>query len=80
MATTTVNISLPTNLKKEADFLVARGDFASFSDFMRTSARELLERKYQRWTDNALRDIKSGKAVALDSDKDIADFVNKHMK
>jgi Arc/MetJ-type ribon-helix-helix transcriptional regulator len=76
----TINISLPKKLKEAADALVANGEYASFSDFMRTSARELLARRYQKWIDEADDDIKTGRAVELTSNKEIEAFVNKHME
>lgn len=39
---TTINISLPDVLKKEADVLIKRGYYASFSDLVRVAIRKLL--------------------------------------
>lgn len=76
MATVTVNISLPINLKKEADFLVSTGDYASFSDFMRTAARLALKEKYKSMVEEAKRDEALGLTKVLKSKEDIDNFVN----
>jgi Arc/MetJ-type ribon-helix-helix transcriptional regulator len=76
MATTTVNISLPTNLKKEADFLVAAGDYASFSDFMRTAARLALKEKYKSMIEETKRDVALGLTKVLKSKEDIDNFID----
>lgn len=39
---TTINISLPEKLKKEAETLIKQGYFVSFSDFARAAIRNLL--------------------------------------
>jgi len=56
------------------------GYYASFSDLVRTSVRELLERRYQKMIDDSERDIKEGKAVVLKSAKEIEEYINCHMK
>mgnify|MGYP001568000132 CR=1 FL=1 len=76
MATTTVNISLPTELKKEADFLVSTGDYASFSDFMRTAARLELREKYRSMVEETKRDVALGLTKVLKSKKDIDNFID----
>lgn len=38
----TINISLPDKLKKEADKLIKAGYYSSFSDLVRTALRKLL--------------------------------------
>ena len=47
MANVTVNISLPVELKMAADELIKAGHYASFSDFVRTAIRQLIE-QYKR--------------------------------
>lgn len=69
---TTVNISLPEQLKKEGERLIEGGYFASFSDLIRTSLRTLLERsKYDIWAQEAREEYETGKATVLQSKKDI---------
>ncbi|MFA6519056.1 MAG: ribbon-helix-helix domain-containing protein [Candidatus Shapirobacteria bacterium] len=41
---TTINISLPSQLKAQADELVKHGFYASFSDLVRTALRREIER------------------------------------
>lgn len=41
---TTINISLPNQLKAQADKLVKYGFYASFSDLVRTALRREIER------------------------------------
>jgi len=76
----TINVSFPSELKKEAQMFINDGYYASFSDLVRTSVRELLGRRYQKMIDDSERDIKEGKAVALKSAKEIEEYVNSHMK
>jgi len=44
---TTINISLPDVLKKEADLLIKQGYYASFSDLARVAIRKLIARHKQ---------------------------------
>ena len=72
----TINISLPSELKKEADSLVSNGHFVSFSDLVRTALRKLVaESKYDLWAKEAKREYEQGETKALNSKKDIKDFV-----
>ena len=81
MATITVNISLPTRLKQKADELVAMGDFASFSDFARSSMRQLIrDRRYNELYEEAKLDVALGRTKELKNTKEIKDFINKHME
>ena len=41
---TTINISLPEKLKKQADALIKQGYYVSFSDLVRTAIRRLIEK------------------------------------
>ena len=72
---TTINISIPENLKAQAQELVDGGFYSSFSDFVRDSIRNALYRdKYERWADEAKRDFKTGKGTLLKSREDIDIF------
>lgn len=60
----TINISLPLQLKVQAETLVADGFFASFSDLVRHSLREVIaKQRYDRWAQEAKRDLKSSKLI-----------------
>ena len=72
---TTINISLPEQLKKEADGLVGAGYYASFSDLIRDSLRSLIARvKYDLMVKEAKIDEKTGRAKILRSAKDIDNY------
>jgi len=73
---TTINISLPKQLKNQAEVLVRDGFYASFSDLVRASIRRLIaEAKYDIWLSEAKLEEKMGKAKVLKSKKDIDDYV-----
>lgn len=73
----TINISIPTRLKSQAEALVRDGYYASFSDLVRDSLRRLIERnKYDLWADEAKKDLKEDRAVVLGSGKDIDKYMN----
>lgn len=75
---TTINISLPERLKKEADTLVGEGYYVSFSDLVRDGLRNIIDtRRYDRWYREAKQDEKEGRAVVLKSKKDIANYFKK---
>jgi Arc/MetJ-type ribon-helix-helix transcriptional regulator len=75
---TTINISLPEQLKKEADTLVGAGYYVSFSDLVRDGLRQIVDaRRYDRWYKEAKQDEKEGRAVVLKSKKDIANYFKK---
>lgn len=81
MATTTVNISLPTNLKKDADSLVADGYFASFSDFARTTMRQgIRDMRYGELYEQAKLDVAMGKTKELKGKEGIDAFINDLVK
>lgn len=71
---TTINISLPEQLKKEADSLIGAGYYASFSDLVRDSLRRVI---YDGWYQEAKKDEKSGKAIIFKSKKDIDNYFKK---
>lgn len=75
---TTINISLPEQLKKEADTLVGAGYYASFSDLVRDSLRRAIATlRYDLWYTEAKKDEKAGRAVVIKSKKDIASYFKK---
>jgi Arc/MetJ-type ribon-helix-helix transcriptional regulator len=75
---TTINISLPDKLKKQADAAIKAGYFVSFSDFARTSFRQML-RDYtlDRMVAEAKKDYKAGRGTILRTKKDINEYFDK---
>lgn len=74
---TTINISLPEKLKEDAEALIKKGFYASFSDLVRHSIRQLVAvNRYDRWAAEAKEDLKKGRAVVLRSEKDIDEYMN----
>ncbi len=76
----TINISLPSQLKSDAEKLVASGHYASFSDLTRTAIRNLLAARHDAWADEAKRDYKAGKTVALTTPEEIDAYMSKFAK
>ena len=73
----TVNISLPVKLKKQAQELVDYGYYASFSDLVRDSLRQVVAKnKYDLMVEEAIEDEKRGEAVILKSKKDIEEYMD----
>lgn len=71
----TINISLPTQLKDDAEALVDQGFYVSFSDLVRDSIRKLLtEAKYDYIYDQTKKELKGGKAIVLKNGKDIDNY------
>lgn len=76
----TINISLPSQLKKDAESLITTGNYASFSDLVRTAIRKLLaESKYDLWAKEAKKEYEKGEIKPLKSKADIKNFVNSLM-
>ena len=74
----TVNISLPVKLRKQAQELVDKGYYASFSDLVRDSLRQVITKsKYDLLADEAERDMKAGKGVLIKNEKDLEEFFEK---
>lgn len=72
----TINISLPIKLKTQAESLVKKGYYVSFSDLVRDSLRHLVKRnKYDLWAREAKKDLKNGKAVVLNSEQEIETYM-----
>lgn len=73
---TTINISLPDKLKKQADAAIKAGYFISFSDFARTSFRQMLrDYKLDQMVAEAKKEYKEGKGTLMRSKKDIDKFM-----
>jgi len=71
----TINVSIPEKLKSQAQELVERGFYASFSDIVRDSLRQTLANsKYDLWADEALGDVKDRKAVTLKTKRQVREY------
>jgi len=78
---TTINISLPLQLKAQAQDAVEAGFFTSFSDVVRSALRNELEKiELDLLEAEAWRDHKNGKTRALNTDQDIDNFFNSFTK
>jgi len=76
----TINISLPSKLKNQADSLIDKGYFASFSDLVRTAIRELVGgSQYDILIREAIEDHRRGKTKVLRTKKDIDAFLDELM-
>ncbi len=72
----TINISLPQQLKTQADQLIDMGFYASFSDLVRTALRQTISQsQYDIWADIAKTEAKLGKIKPLKTKKDIDNFL-----
>jgi putative addiction module CopG family antidote len=77
---TTINISLPSQLKDQADSLIDKGYYASFSDLVRTALRDLVSgSRYDALVREAIEDHRKGKTKALRTKKEIDEFVDRIM-
>ena len=75
---TTINISLPSKLKKQADAVISDGHYASFSDLARTALRQILrDHKLGRMVAEAKREEKAGRIITLKTNRDIKKFFAK---
>ena len=71
----TINVSLPEKLKDQAEALVKSGFYASFSDLVRDSLRQIISKnKYDLWAEETKKDIKEGKARVLKTKRDIKKY------
>mgnify|MGYP001576452030 CR=1 FL=1 len=76
----TVNISLPAQLKNDADALIEQGHYASFSDMVRSALRLILRTNhYDQMVGEAVNDHRLGKTKALRTKKDITSYVRQAM-
>lgn len=72
---TTINISLPENLKVQAQSLVDKGFYSSFSDLVRDALRRIVVKdKYERWADEAEDDVRKGKALVFKNPAEIKKY------
>ncbi len=76
---TTINISLPEKLKEDAENLVKLGLYASFSDLVRDSLRDSIEKNEKKELDRlytqAKKDLITKKATVLKNNKDIEKYM-----
>lgn len=73
----TINISLPDQLKTDADLLIRKGYFASFSDLARTAIRKIIsESEYDILAKQAIAEHKQRKSTVLKTKKDIDRYVD----
>lgn len=73
----TVNISLPAKLKEQAQKLVDAGFYASFSDLVRDSLRQVVKKsKYDLMLEEAIEDEKRGKGVLIKNEKELKEYFN----
>lgn len=76
----TINISLPTQLKAQADALIEQGHYASFSDIVRSALRTLIsELRYNAMVREAHRDHAKGKTIILKGSADIRRYIREKM-
>ena len=68
----TINISLPVQLKLQADQAINNGQFASFSDLVRTGIRKLLnDDRYEQMWQQAKTDHVNNNTKVLQNKEDI---------
>jgi len=74
----TINVSLPTQLKLQADHVVRAGYFASFSDLVRTALRQTLsDIQLESVAQKAMREHRSGQALVLKDQTAVDDYLSK---
>ena len=76
----TINISLPAQMKSDAEKLVGSGYYASFSDLTRTAIRNLLESKHDLWAQEAKAEYLAGKSTVMETPEEIDRFMSKFKK
>lgn len=73
----TINVSIPDKLKQKAEALVEAGYYASFSDVVRDSIRQTIEKNiYDLLADQAKKEYIEGKTISLNTKEDINKFVD----
>ena len=78
---TTINISLPSKLKSQADALIDQGYFASFSDLVRMAIREMVGgSRYDTLIREAVNDHRKGRSIVLKNKKDIHNYILSKME
>jgi len=79
--TATINISLPIVLKAQAEGLVAKGYFASFSDLVRSALRWTVNSSvYDVLGDIAEKERAAGKTTIMNSVADVDAYMDKICK
>ncbi len=68
---TTLNISMPAQLKKNVDLVVKEGNYASVSEFFRDAVRAWHEEQLYQSVLRSQKEIKEGKGKVLKSLKDL---------
>lgn len=68
---TTLNISMPTALKKDVDLAVKEGKYASISEFFRDAIRAWNEEKLYQSVLQSEKEFAQGKSKRLRSLKDL---------
>ena len=72
----TINISLPSQLKIDSEKLIKQGQYASFSDLVRTALRKLIiETNYNQLASQAKKEYLSGKSTNLKNNSDINKYL-----
>jgi Arc/MetJ-type ribon-helix-helix transcriptional regulator len=72
----TINISLPSQLKNEADDLINRGYFASFSDLVRTALRQVVKNsEYDLLSQEAIMEHRNGNSTVLSTSEEVDKYV-----
>jgi len=71
----TINVSIPRQLKAWGDNVVSEGHYASFSDLVRTALRNLYIEFLDQRLKETRRDMKNGKAIVLKNEEDIEKFI-----
>lgn len=73
----TINVSLPSQLKLQADQVVAAGYFASFSDLVRTALRQTLsEVQLESLAQQAMHEHRQGKALVLKDKQAVSSYID----
>jgi putative addiction module CopG family antidote len=73
----TINVSLPSQLKLQADQAVQAGYFASFSDLVRTALRHTLtEMQLNSLANQAINEHRSGQAKTLKNTRAVDQYVD----
>ena len=68
---TTLNISMPSSLKKQVDIMIKEHNYASTSELFRDAVRSLAEDKLIRDIEESEREFALGKGKKLRSLKDL---------
>jgi len=74
----TINISLPDQLKNNAEKLISEGHYVSFSDVVRSALRKLVsESKYDRWAQEAKEEYARGEGTVVKTKKELIKYMKK---